>query len=128
MQFASPTAFRQAGRQTPLPLPDLVFGNLVERWKPLQPAGRSARRWRRFGAEMPGAHTANRLAQPARAARRTAPSASAGGFGTRLLPRPRGATATGWPRCRCWRNSPATAASACRTATGMGQARRLEDR
>lgn len=30
--FSSPTAFRSAGMQVPLPTPELVFGSLVDRW------------------------------------------------------------------------------------------------
>lgn len=35
--LTSPTSFRSADRQVPLPLPDLVFGSLVERWNAFAP-------------------------------------------------------------------------------------------
>jgi CRISPR-associated endoribonuclease Cas6 len=35
--LASPTSFRSAGRQVPLPLPELVFGSLVDRWNAFAP-------------------------------------------------------------------------------------------
>lgn len=51
MQFASPTSFKQAGRHMPLPLPDLLFGSLVERWNAFSPLALSPD-VRRFAAEM----------------------------------------------------------------------------
>lgn len=38
LQLASPTAFRSAGVDQPLPLPELVFGNLLNRWNDYAPA------------------------------------------------------------------------------------------
>lgn len=35
--FASPTTFRSAGKNVPLPLPGLVFGSLVDRWNAFSP-------------------------------------------------------------------------------------------
>ncbi len=35
--FASPTTFRVRGRNVPLPLPDLVFGSLADRWHAFAP-------------------------------------------------------------------------------------------
>ena len=32
LHWASPTTFRQQGRDVPLPLPDLAFGSLLDRW------------------------------------------------------------------------------------------------
>ncbi|HEY73855.1 MAG: CRISPR-associated protein Cas6 [Chloroflexi bacterium] len=32
LEFAAPTAFRSGGKTLPLPLPDLVYGGLVEKW------------------------------------------------------------------------------------------------
>ena len=32
LEFDSPTAFKQQGATVPFPLPDLVFGNLIDRW------------------------------------------------------------------------------------------------
>jgi len=32
LRFVSPTAFRSGGRVVPLPLPDLVYGSLVNKW------------------------------------------------------------------------------------------------
>jgi CRISPR-associated endoribonuclease Cas6 len=45
LEFASPTAFKSGGIQIPVPMPDLTFGSLVERWNafsplPLDPAMR----------------------------------------------------------------------------------------
>jgi len=37
LRFVTPTAFRQAGKQMPLPLPDLVFGGLADRWNAYSP-------------------------------------------------------------------------------------------
>jgi CRISPR-associated endoribonuclease Cas6 len=37
LHLASPTAFHSAGRTLPLPLPELVFGNLLERWNSFAP-------------------------------------------------------------------------------------------
>lgn len=51
LDFASPTAFKSGGMQLPVPLPDLVFGSLVERWNAFSPVVLSPE-VRRFGAEM----------------------------------------------------------------------------
>jgi CRISPR-associated endoribonuclease Cas6 len=32
LQFTSPTTFKSGGKHIPLPLPELVFGSLLERW------------------------------------------------------------------------------------------------
>lgn len=37
VQFVAPTTFRSNGRNIPLPLPELVFGSLVERWNSVAP-------------------------------------------------------------------------------------------
>lgn len=49
-QFASPTGFRSAERHQPLPLPDLVFGSLLERWNRFAPLALPAET-RRYAAE-----------------------------------------------------------------------------
>lgn len=36
-RFDSPTSFKSAGMQVPLPTPDLVFGSLVDRWNQFSP-------------------------------------------------------------------------------------------
>jgi CRISPR-associated endoribonuclease Cas6 len=35
--FTSPTCFRSGGKQVPVPLPELVFGSLLERWNAFAP-------------------------------------------------------------------------------------------
>ena len=50
LEFASPTAFRSAGRVVPLPLPALVFGGLVEKWNAFAPVAVSEE-VRRFAEE-----------------------------------------------------------------------------
>ena len=50
IEFASPTAFRSAGRTIPLPLPGLVFGSLVEKWNAFSPVAVSEE-VRRFAEE-----------------------------------------------------------------------------
>ena len=50
LQFASPTAFRSGGMHQPLPLPDLVFGSLLERWNRFAPAALPEEA-RRYAAE-----------------------------------------------------------------------------
>lgn len=37
LQFASPTAFKQSGKAQLFPLPDLVFGSLLEKWNAFAP-------------------------------------------------------------------------------------------
>jgi CRISPR-associated endoribonuclease Cas6 len=37
LEFASPTTFRSGGRYLPLPLPELVFGSLLDRWQTFAP-------------------------------------------------------------------------------------------
>ena len=51
LEFASPTTFKTAGMQMPVPLPSLVFGSLVERWNVFSPVALSPEA-RRFGGEM----------------------------------------------------------------------------
>ncbi|MCB0044720.1 MAG: CRISPR system precrRNA processing endoribonuclease RAMP protein Cas6 [Caldilineaceae bacterium] len=51
LQFGSPTSFKSAGIHVPVPLPDLVFGSLVERWNAFSPITLSPE-MRRFGEEM----------------------------------------------------------------------------
>jgi len=122
MQFASPTAFKQAGRQMPLPLPDLVFGSLVERWNRFSPLALSPE-MRRFGAEML-ALTRYRL--QSRPVQQKNGALRIGGVGT--------ATYRALGGDRYWLATMQMLAEFARysgvgvqTATGMGQARRLED-
>lgn len=37
LHFASPTTFRSQGKSQPIPLPDWVFGSLVDRWNAFSP-------------------------------------------------------------------------------------------
>ncbi len=48
LRFASPVAFRSGERTVPVPLPDLVFGSLVDRWNAFGPVRLPAEA-RRFG-------------------------------------------------------------------------------
>ncbi len=50
LQFASPTAFKQAGKAQLFPLPDLVFGSLLEKWNAFAPVALPDET-RRFAAE-----------------------------------------------------------------------------
>jgi CRISPR-associated endoribonuclease Cas6 len=50
LEFASPVTFRQQGRNQPLPLPELVFGSLLERWNAFAPLALPDE-VRRFAAE-----------------------------------------------------------------------------
>ena len=121
LQFASPTAFKQAGRQMPMPLPDLVFGSLVERWNRFSPLALSPE-IRRFGAEML-ALTRYRL--QSRPVTQKNGALRIGGVGT--------ATYRALGGDRYWLATMQMLAEFARysgvgvqTATGMGQARRLE--
>ncbi|MCS7259672.1 MAG: CRISPR system precrRNA processing endoribonuclease RAMP protein Cas6 [Anaerolineae bacterium] len=51
LEFVSPTTFRSSGRYVPMPLPELVFGSLSERWQAFAPVALSPE-VRRFAAEM----------------------------------------------------------------------------
>jgi len=48
--FASPTAFRSGGHTVPVPLPDLVYGSLIETWNTFSPVAISEEA-RRFAEE-----------------------------------------------------------------------------
>lgn len=50
LHFLAPTTFRSSGRNLPLPLPELIFGSLLERWNSVAPITLP---WeiRRFAAE-----------------------------------------------------------------------------
>ncbi|HEY75212.1 MAG TPA: CRISPR system precrRNA processing endoribonuclease RAMP protein Cas6 [Thermoflexia bacterium] len=50
LEFASPTTFRSGGRALPVPLPDRVFGSLVEKWNSFSPVAVSEE-VRRFAEE-----------------------------------------------------------------------------
>ena len=51
LDFYTPTTFKSGGMHVPVPLPDLVFGNLVDRWNSFSPIVLSPE-VRRFGEEM----------------------------------------------------------------------------
>lgn len=48
--FASPTAFKSGGKHLPVPLPELVFGSLLERWNAFAPVAFPPE-MRRYAAE-----------------------------------------------------------------------------
>lgn len=48
--FAAPTAFRSGGKTVPIPLPDLLFGSLLDRWNAWSPVALSPEA-RRFAQE-----------------------------------------------------------------------------
>jgi CRISPR-associated endoribonuclease Cas6 len=50
LQFTSPTAFKSGGMHVPLPLPELVFNSLLERWNAFAPI-RFPPETRRYAAE-----------------------------------------------------------------------------
>lgn len=50
LHFRSPTTFRSSGRNLPLPLPELVFGSLLDRWNTAAPLSLPSE-IRRFAAE-----------------------------------------------------------------------------
>ena len=50
LEFASPTTFRSGGKFLPLPLPELVFGSLLDRWQTFSPVALNPET-RRFAAE-----------------------------------------------------------------------------
>lgn len=54
LSFASPTAFRSAGKTQIFPLPELVFGSLLDKWNRFAPM-RLPDETRRFAAECLGA-------------------------------------------------------------------------
>lgn len=51
LDFYTPTTFKSGGMHVPVPLPSLVFGNLVDRWNAFSPIVLSPE-VRRFGEEM----------------------------------------------------------------------------
>jgi CRISPR-associated endoribonuclease Cas6 len=50
LSFATPTTFRSGGKNVPLPLPELVFGSLLDRWQAFAPLAVNPE-LRRFAAE-----------------------------------------------------------------------------
>ncbi len=50
LEFASPTTFRSQGRSRPMPMPEWVFGSLLDRWNSFSPI-QAAEEMRRFAAE-----------------------------------------------------------------------------
>ena len=122
MQFASPTAFKQAGRQMPLPLPDLVFGSLVERWNAFSPLALSPE-MRRFGAEM---LVLTRYRLQSRPVVQKNGALRVGGVGTASY-RALGGDRYWLATMRMLAVFARYSGVGVQTATGMGQARRLED-
>ncbi|RME69403.1 MAG: CRISPR system precrRNA processing endoribonuclease RAMP protein Cas6 [Chloroflexi bacterium] len=51
LEFVSPTTFKSRGRFVPLPLPELVFGSLLDRWQTFAPVALNPE-LRRFAAEV----------------------------------------------------------------------------
>ncbi|MFQ5577272.1 MAG: CRISPR-associated endoribonuclease Cas6 [Anaerolineae bacterium] len=54
LDFVSPTTFRSQGRYVPFPLPELVFGSLLNRWQAFAPIALNPE-VKRFAAETVGA-------------------------------------------------------------------------
>jgi CRISPR-associated endoribonuclease Cas6 len=50
LEFVAPTTFKSQGRWLPLPLPELVFGSLLDRWQAFAPIALHPET-RRFAAE-----------------------------------------------------------------------------
>jgi CRISPR-associated endoribonuclease Cas6 len=50
LQFTSPTTFKSGGKHVPVPLPELVFGSLLERWNRFAPI-QFPEEGRRYAAE-----------------------------------------------------------------------------
>jgi CRISPR-associated endoribonuclease Cas6 len=50
LEFAAPVTFRRGGLNVPVPLPELVFGSLLERWNAFAPLALPEELWR-FTAE-----------------------------------------------------------------------------
>ncbi|HCE18257.1 MAG TPA: CRISPR-associated protein Cas6 [Anaerolinea thermolimosa] len=65
LRLASPTGFRSAEKQQPFPLPELVFGSLLERWNSFSPMAFPAE-VRRFAAECLGVSAFNLSTRSAR--------------------------------------------------------------
>lgn len=65
LRLASPTGFRSAEKQQPFPLPELVFGSLLERWNSFSPMAFPAE-VRRFAAECLGVSAFNLRTRSAR--------------------------------------------------------------
>lgn len=50
LEYASPTTFRSGGRNVPIPLPELAFGSLVDKWNAFSPVALSPE-VRRYASE-----------------------------------------------------------------------------
>jgi CRISPR-associated endoribonuclease Cas6 len=121
LHFASPTSFRSGGRHVPLPLPDLVFGSLADRWNAFSGVQLSAG-VRRFGAEMVAISNYRLQSRPVT---HKAGGLRIGGAGR--------VTYHALSADRYWLSALHTLADYARfagvgvqTTTGMGQARRLD--
>lgn len=121
LDFASPTAFKSAGVQVPVPLPNLVFGSLVDRWNQFSPIVLSPD-VRRFGDEMVAI---SRYRLESRPVQHKQGALRIGGTGR--------VTYTALGGDRYWLNTLQMLADfalysgvGVQTATGMGQTRRKE--
>jgi CRISPR-associated endoribonuclease Cas6 len=121
LEFASPTAFKSAGLTVPVPMPNLVFGSLVERWNTFSPVTLSPD-MRRFGEEMVAI---SRYRLESRALEQKNGALRIGGVGQ--------VTYTALGGDRYWLSVLQMLADFARysgvgvqTATGMGQVRRIE--
>lgn len=120
MRFSAPTGFKSKGMHMPIPLPELLFGSLVDRWNAFSTITVSPD-MRRFAAEM---IAVSRYELRSRAVTHKAGSVRMGGVGVVSY------RALGGDRY-WWRVMQMLAEFACysgvgvQTTTGMGQVRRV---
>jgi CRISPR-associated endoribonuclease Cas6 len=121
LEFAAPVSFKSGGVNVPVPLPGLLFGSLVERWNAFSPVALSPE-MRRFGEEMVAL---SRYKLESRSVDQKNGALRIGGVGT--------ATYRALGSDRYWLGVMQMLAAfalyggvGVQTATGMGQARRVE--
>lgn len=122
LHFAAPTAFKSKGVHLPVPLPELVFGSLVDRWNAFSPVTVSGE-MRQFGAEM---IAISRYRLSSRGVQTKPGVMRIGGVGT-VTYRALGGDRYWWRVMHMLADFARFGGVGILTTTGMGQCRRADD-
>jgi len=120
LRFSAPTGFKSKGVHMPVPLPELLFGSLVDRWNAFSPVTVSPD-MRRFAAEM---IAISRYELRSRAVSQKGGGVRMGGVGT-VTYRALGGDRYWWRVMQMLADFAQYSGAGVQTATGMGQVRRV---
>jgi CRISPR-associated endoribonuclease Cas6 len=120
LRFSAPTGFKSKGVHMPVPLPELLFGSLVDRWNAFSPVTVSPD-MRRFAAEM---IAISRYELHSRAVSQKGGGVRMGGVGL-VSYRALGGDRYWWRVMQMLADFAQYGGAGVQTATGMGQVRRV---